>query len=628
MLPFRTPARQALLLFQLPRSPNRTKRTGKSSNPRLFTQNSQLLLISPASPRPQLPFLHNPITGRTRNALPKNPFIIQLNRLVSSENKVFLKTEARKAVKYTLYLWVAAALLGISYFGIQQERLERKYPSPPDWSWWSRFFFRNTRDAENSGAKEVGVVDWAKVGSTFRGLIKRLEDFNIDGQGLRPPLEEEGDIYVEGIGKTGLDIRSKSASWCQGYYQCLMGTARAAEHLENWVLDTSRGIAFPRDVVLGPSNQRPQPVPYGAESPPKEENCIKAFEGPEVYYMKILTTQGFTPKQRLDAALAYGDWLDFKGLSSIAEDIFNCAQDIAMGSLPLGINNIVDTKPGTINQSAVFITPNILQATTSLAIHHAESKNFSTALPIFLSVLRARRNLPPPPPSSSLKSTPQRTSSADPFTREPEPSTLSTIYSLFHSLIVPPPYALFPSEEYDSPAFRSPTSVCSEAVLQAHIGEILFASAISAPTLTAPTEVSYISSPVSSPKGEEQGALAGLSWTLSAINGAEDTLRAMSSELESRDIREAREVCGQCLEMGMGNWTAMVSRLEKAEAEQVTRKSVKANKGLFWSSGNGEEVKEEAMGKGRWENEREMMEERWREVRRLMRVEGVGEKPV
>ena len=142
-------------------------------------------------------------------------------------------------------------------------------------------------------------------------MLQRLEDPSIEGAGLTQQIE--GGIYIPGAGEAGYDISAKTEPWRRGYYETLMGCAKAAEHLEGKVLDTTRGKIFSPRCMIGPSNPEPVPLPPWGPGPPLEENCVPAFESPQTFYSKILTTKGFTSKQQVQAAIAYGEWLDFGG---------------------------------------------------------------------------------------------------------------------------------------------------------------------------------------------------------------------------------------------------------------------------------------------------------------------------
>ena len=480
----------------------------------------------------------------------------------------------------------------VIYFGFQTEYLDRSYPSPPEWTFFSRHMYRNARLIEDVDPNAGVLIDRAKSGNLWRDLIKRLEDPEKDGAGLRPILQEKGDIYVEGVGRTGLDISTKSEPWRRAYFECVMGAARAAESLDGWVRDTTRGIAFPQEVVIGPSNPNPRPVPPGAESAPLEENCVSGFEKPEVYYMKILTTHGFSSGQRLAAALAHGDWLDYEGLPSSAEEMYDWALDIAMGALPEGINSVVDNQTGVISANAEYMSSNIIAASTALATHHARNNNLAKALPIFLSVLRARRQLSLSP---AITSPPIETPQVD------NSMGFATIQWLGKVIFTTPPYPPPPATGDEVP-LRTPMSICEEAGLMAHIGEIFFASSSEA-------SKSQRSTPQAS----------GLSWTRDAVELAETTQASIRSG--DKDEEEAKRKCKECLEMGIMNWKFMVdAMLKEAKAcKQELPEKVKKTGSWFW--GNGTSTMETPEDVGRWEREAQMVESKLREIRALAMTE-------
>ncbi|MCJ1370253.1 hypothetical protein MMC20_001465 [Loxospora ochrophaea] len=589
----------ALITFLYTSGPRRNP-----SHPRLFTQNSQLLLISRPAFRPELPFLHRASAIRPPSVHPRNSFPAQIARLITTEQKRYIIDQTWLAAKWTTYIWVGVALLATMGFGLNTMRLERRYPAPPEWSWVSRLNYWYAHWNEDPSSTSNGLVDWAVVGNCYMRLLLSLENPKEDGQSLHSQLGDEEDIYVEGIGKTGFDITSKSEPWRRGYHICLMGAARVAEHLDGCLVDTTRHIVFPPEVIIGPSNPRPKPVPFGAESPPLEENCKPAFEAPEKFYMKILTTHGFSTRQRLDAAIAYADWLSFKGLPSSAEEMYDWGLDIAMGALPVGVDNVVDTRTGIINDNATFITPNLLTATTALACHHAQNNNLSTALPIFLSILRSRRNLPTLPES--------------PISSSPSSSSLpsSSLSQTIRSFIGAPPFPPPPSTE-DLPAVRTPAAPCEEAGVMAHIGEILFAS--TSPSPTAPSS-SLFRSGNSTTKASESHQ-AGLSWTREAVALAEETLSSIGApsstvtSMTAESKSEARDRCIECLEVGMRNWNRMVELLR--QTEDSNRKKGEETKAEGWllvgRRKMGEEVEE-----GRWAREAKLVEERGKKVRALI----------
>ena len=568
----------------------------QSAHPRLFTHNSQLLLISPASPRPQLPFLYHPSGLRAPNLLARSPFQTQISRLITTETKKYLKEQFWLAGKYSIYGWTFLFLIWVIGFGFENERIERKHPSTSTWQFWTRVMWRAAH-AQEIRQEEGGITDWAMAAFEYRGILQRLENPAIDGAGLKPVMQEEGDLYIEGVGKAGLDITAKSEPWRRGYYAVLMGAAKSAEHIDGWLVDKERRIAFPPECVLGPSNPRPRPCPPGAPTAPHEKDCEPAFESPEFYYTKILTTHGFTSRQRLDAAIAYADWLDFKGLHTSAEEVYDWGLDIAMGALPVGVNEVVDVKTGIIDKDASYVSSNILLATTALAIHHAQKNNLAIALPIFLSILRARRQLP-----SSTKPAPTKSD-------DTERSSLDTFIAVIKSLLVTPPYPPPPPTGDELPS-RTPSAVCEEAGIMAHIGEILFAS--STHPLADPVASSSHLPLIHNSSGADalQSQQSGLSWTRDCVDLAESVLQSP----EAKDDREARKRCAECLEVGISNWSKMVARMlwdEKAHPNEQHGKKV----GWLWGTAKDEDVK------GRWEREAKLVEEREKRVRNLLAEE-------
>lgn len=447
-------------------------------------------------------------------------------------------------------------------FGVQQEWLERKYPSPDEWSWITRKDFRSARWGQDHEDDNV-IVDWSRTGSAYRWLLKRLEDSNIDGAGIQDAVE--GGILVAGVGKTGYDVSMKSEPWRRGYYQVMMGAARAAEHLDGWVRDKSQNIAFSADMVVGPSNPNPKPVPPGIKAAPKEEDCEVAFEAPDTYYMKILTTQGFTVKQRMDAALAYAAWLDYKKTPEAAGSMYQWAMDIATSS---STDSVVDRSSGVLNPNVRNPSANILTATTALAVHHALNNRLSEALPIFISILRARRSL------QDLPTTMRSTLIPD----DEKEGFWTTASAIVRSAIKAPDYPA-PPDDGTTPPQRGPKERCEEAGIMIYIGEILYAS-----------------------KQSSTSKEDGLAWTREAVDVAEEQLRRKGLG------KDAKKTCKQCLEVGLGNWTTMVRKMAKEEKE---KKAVSTGSWL----GFGLDQKD---GVGRWESEEQVIKERLRRSAELL----------
>ncbi|KAG9916276.1 hypothetical protein KCV05_g12251, partial [Aureobasidium melanogenum] len=386
---------------------------------------------------------------------------------------------------------------------------------------------------------------------------------DIDGKGTSPLVPGMDDI--RGINPSAFDISEKSYAWKEGYFQVVMQCARASEHIDNMVLDTTRKIIFPKDVVIGPSNPNPRPCPPGAESAPREEDCERAYAPPETFYLKVLTGLGFSSRQRIEAALAYANWLEIKGLTDSADETYKWAVDIAASVLPAP-DAVIDKDTSILRvQEATPPSPNLLRTATALATHRARSGNVASALPIFLSVLRARH-------ASPIDIAPATRSEYTPFyVSDPTNTDIGSFINIVKSLFTPPTYPAEPPSG-DEPFLRQPDSVpdCAEAELMLYIGEILFATASS---------------------GRED---EGLGWTKQAVAIAE---RGTSS---NNVLPQNRDKCKACLETGIANWGAMVAKLlQESQSKPATSSSWSS-----WFSSSQAEDKE-----AKWEDELRAVEE-------------------
>lgn len=533
-----TPTRPVLTTTMLPRPLSNARirlirplrppnPTHKAPRPRLFTQNSQLLLIASHTPRPQLPYLCQPAFRPAVRLGPSH----QLARLLTTENRRYVRDQAWLAVKWTAVGWFGIACLGLAWFGWQTELQEREHPTPEEWSYWTRSDARAARKRQDPAFNGMGIVDWAAVGTDWRHCLEKLENFEKDGKGLALQGDDEVGILIPGVGRAGYDVSAKSWPWRQGYFEAIMGCAQAAEHLDDMVRDKTRGLVFPKEMLIGPSNPDPRPVPVGMNAAPLEENCDRPYAPPETFYLRVLTSRGFETWQKLDAALAYANWLEYKGLNDSALEMYRWGVDIARGVLP-DAESIIDGRTGVLKVDEPFAaapSPNVLRAATSLAVHHARTGAVSEALPIFLSVLRARRSAPVSP----FAITQPNTRNADKQTTDYQ-SFLNVLGSIIRKPVYPAP-----PPSGDEPLIRSTEKpTCHEAELMLYIGEILFAS---------------------SPSSEE-----GLGWTRRAVAIAEDG----SNPTRASDAATLsdRKKCKECLVTGVGNWEAMLRRLA---AEQV-----------------------------------------------------------
>lgn len=385
--------------------------------------------------------------------------------------------------------------------------------------------------------EEEGFPNWARVYDELERALKRLENTDKDGAGLQD--QEEGGLLVPGVGKAGFDLTAKSEEWRQGYFEVLIGMATAAERLEGWVTTKSRRYVWAPEFVPSPTNPRPK-APLPTQLPiPEEEDRIPAADVPETFYLKIITSKGFTTYQRMTAALGYADWLSFKQLPDSAEEMYKWALDIAISGLPSSDpSSIIDPKTHVLSATAPreCLTPNLVYAATNLATFHASQGHTTTALPILVSLLRARLAADPAPPKGIAK--PQ------------DSSFVGTILSLLHE----PEYPDLPPTG-DEVLLRRPEDRCEEAALKSYIGEILFAVS-------------------TSPSGHTQG----LSWVRDAVS----TAKSAQSIPAIEGNPTLRKKCEQCEEVGLEAWGKIMTYLA-AEAREK-RESVEASvmKKLWW----------------------------------------------
>ncbi|POS71471.1 hypothetical protein DHEL01_v210131 [Diaporthe helianthi] len=513
---------------------------------RTFTHNSSGLSNS----RPQLPFLSIP-----------SRFQRQQWRYLTTERKIWLRREAILSIKYSAYFWAIMACVASAAFAVQQEFLERQFPTPHEWSFRTRMLKRGAEAEKNR--PDVVMENWALVNQMMKDVISRLEDPNGDGKGLK-------DLGPQSPAGTK-DISDMPEPWRRGYYEALLTYARASEHVEGWVLDKTRKTVFPPDVVKGPSNPFPRPIPPGAKSAPREEDCVPAgFASPDECYLKLLSTEGFTSKQRMDAALAYANWLEYKGVLGPAAIMYEDAVNLAVEEIYTpGAQPIIDPKTAVLSEKAERKpSKNLLTSLTALATFKARHDDPSSALPILVSILKARR---------ALSSEPQHKSPDEQlfaiYDRSKKDGPLQTVLNLFK----PPPYPPPPADG-TSPPIRNSKELCEEAGLDLHIGEIMFVL-------------------------KDSAREDGLAWTREGVDLAEEELHKVLQE--DKDNREAKKTCRECLASGLDNWAAMVSRMVQEEGAAKAKGQTKSTAGWFgmWSGGKVTEG-------GRWAAEEKVVTER------------------
>lgn len=447
---------------------------------------------------------------------------------------------------------------------------------------------------------ELGV-SWPRVGGYVRDLVERLESPDIDGAGVGRD-GDEGGYLVEGLGRVGLDVSGKSVEWRRGYFEALMCAAKVAENLDGWLKDEVLRIAAPVEYVASPDNPNPKTLPKKAAEKVglggekgremKMENCSAAYESPEVFYLKVLTTVGFGTREKVDAALAYADWLDFKGLAGTARDMYSWAMDVAVEGVEdvPDVGKVVDVRSGVLSgEGTEFVSENLLRVSTSLAVHHAKAGDLPTALSIFLSLLRARRDINASTPTTPTKQPP------NPPTKDTT-SPLSSLTSTITSLIFPPAYPPPPPSGNSPP----PPSPCEEAALMTYIGEIIFASS---------------------------SHEAGLAWTRDAVDMAESRIVQLGDEAEHEQQVGARDEhrCTECLQTSLGNWKSMIRTLvTKAENEELAliQNPPPSSSTSLWTrtSQTEKQLREKATQRRRWEAEEMILEERTRRVRSILGV--------
>ncbi|EEH34881.1 hypothetical protein PAAG_05928 [Paracoccidioides lutzii Pb01] len=595
------------------------------SNPRFFTINSpKLLITSPTTRhRPQLPFLHSPAAACPLPAASNrllNAALLRLHipRLISTERKAYYQ-KIYKVVKFVLSVYLAIMLLFVIRMGFTQESYERIFPTPPEWTFWSRWKLRTARATQHPELFHKLQTSWASVGNLYTELLARLEDPEIDGKGLKE--QEEGGLLIEGVGKAGIDITGMSEAWTTGYFQALMGAGGAAEKLDGWMEDKQQQMVGPAQCVLGPSNATPQLLP-GTTKMLKEEDCVPAYQSPEVFYMKILTTKGFGTHQKLDAALAYADWLDFKGLKKTAGDVYAWAMDIATAGLPGGVDpkQVVDIQTGVLKeQGNQYVTDNLLRASTALGVHQVRLGNLSTALSVFVSVLRARRALPEAQaPVSSATATATATEPRIHPAVSKDESLLTNLSKSILSLLTPPEYPLR-TRTGNEPATRSLSTVCEDAGLMVYIGEIIFASSSPEHGLAWTRDAVDLAETTILQLNDEDGAEVNSNSTSSSKSSVAAQNNSGNNSL-SINHSDAHQRCRDCVKAGLQNWKQMVRvLLVKAENEELESLD-KAGKGSSWWAGWGgaRRVKEKEMTRRRWEAEEMIVKDRVNELRYIL----------
>jgi hypothetical protein len=221
---------------------------------------------------------------------------------------------------------------------------------------------------------------------------------------------------------------------------------------------------------------------------------------------------------------------------------------------------------------------NILTSLTAIAAHKARNDEVNAALPILISILRARRSLP------NTASTTVSTQAAE---TNDTPWTWDNLIGLATRLVAPPAYPS-PPDDGESAPIRDAEELCEEAGLNVYIGEIIYASK----------------------SGSSSSREDGLAWTREAVDLAEEQLHKLGTD--SKDV-PAVKTCKECLNAGLENWakmTAQLAREEKQRQETIQHRS--SWLGLW---GDGQAKAEET---GRWAAEENVVKERMRRTQELL----------
>ncbi|KAJ2905974.1 hypothetical protein MKZ38_003457 [Zalerion maritima] len=536
----------------------------------------------PRARRPQIPFLSQP------------PQMKHQVRWQTTKKSYWKSQEIRDTVYYTSYMSAFSIIGWMLYLALDQEYVERFHPSPDDWTFWTRCNYRMA--AERAHPKDPNtVINWIPMLTQTLKTIDRLESPDLDGDGVVDPIPVDlpPDPSIAQRAVYPKDITAKSENWRRGYYDTLMLTAKAAEHVEGWVLDRKQRTFFSPQVVLGPSNPNPKPMPRSIYKQPLEEDCeTGVLPEPSMLYEKILNTVGFTAREKVDAAMQYAAFLEYKGLPSDAMEALQRAlklTDKASSTsykfqIPYDSDTLVIPEPATPSA-------NHLTVLTAMATLTARNGDLEKALPILVSILRARKQLPT---SRKTLHYPERMNVE-------KPDTLLTAQERFEKKFGPPPYpGRFP--DGSSPPKRDAAERCEEAALNAYIGEIIFAT------------------------GSQE---SGLAWTREAVDVSEEQMHNIKEspspgvqgwipdrkEQDDSSYRtNALKHCEECLRTGLVNWKGMVERMNQIQEEETEKKNEEQkHKWITWGA-------RPAKVDGRWEAEIKVVEDRLKRAEKLFEL--------
>ena len=400
-------------------------------------------------------------------------------------------------------------------FGFEQEKLERKYPTPEEWNMGLR---STVRDCSRLQHESLGHVPWGKIAVELGKTIAVLEGSESGkvAQGRNPIFSMDFDLE-----KKGLDVQAKSTEWRDGYYDCLMTLGKALENVEDYVTDPKQDVTLHPAFIQSPTGDETEELPGKKFKAPDMVDCKRAFISATDVYFRIMTTDGLSTKQKVDAAIASADYATQKGELSSAENLYREALQFA--AIGAAAPEAVDLKTGVIRSNALIVTPNITNASMALGTFLASHGNVASAMPIFLSILRASRDAP---------------------IAAPKPSTVRTKSAELYSFFSPMPRV--PRSTGNETLKRTPVSYCNDSRVMNNVGEILFARGTS-----------------------RDEHLAGIKWTRDGIEAADKIKEVSVGQVTRAD----RMRCLRCAEVGLTNLARMTNQMaeeaEKREEEEA-----------------------------------------------------------
>ena len=104
---------------------------------------------------------------------------------MTTERKAQLKFDIKAGLKFTGYLYLGVGIVMVCGFLIDQESLEKQFPTPHEWSFLTRRAFRNACAARYQSDPEQ-TVQWGQVINWMRLCRVRLLDAGYDGEGVKP----------------------------------------------------------------------------------------------------------------------------------------------------------------------------------------------------------------------------------------------------------------------------------------------------------------------------------------------------------------------------------------------------------------------------------------------------------